>query len=991
MKRIISIILFAALTAAAVSARSIDAVIRVLGEDSRLVKGAVLVVDGTDVEISPSEDGLFHITVEDGAYVSVIKPNEYYRNFAVDGEDCTVRLTKADRLLSSGYGSFVTNRTSAIAADGANYSDFGHSSQTQVMNTLYGLIPGLNLKMTGSEPWASASSPEILVRGTGSYQGSSVLVLVDGVPRDVSTIDAMEVESVTVLKDAAALALYGVRGADGAVLVKTKRGGRKAMSIDLGYQFGVMTPTGVPEMAGASEYANALNEAYANDGRAPYYTAGDLNAIASGNPLIPTTDWRNQVMRNYGFDNNVHLTMDGSTERSSYFVYADVRSSRGFFNNTKHAEGMSSQLEYTSLKLRSNLDIKVTKTTDLALNLSARIQQQNQPYTGTDLASMYAAPSVGFPVFYKDTWTRSSIFVNPREEKTGRGYTALFSRFLSADLTLKQDFSFITKGLSAEVRVSYDNNADTYDSKTYGSVYFIPLPTRNAAGDITGYTFNEYGNDTEIAFGTGVNSQYMYMDIWAKIGYDRSFGRHKVSAAAIFNRSRMAYTGANNKYTYHDYILGANYNYDGRFIVNATGTASGSSHLMTGNKFRLYPAVGAAWVISNEDFMNGSMDLLKVKLSAGLTGQDSFLSYDMDKQFNGDGFFYIFNGATTQYGQAEGNLPALMIEPEKDMKFNVGVDFALHCGFSGAVDVFYNRRTNIRNAAGTVISGILGIGLTDNFTGEAENYGAELSLGYNGRSGDFNYWIRGNVAFTRNKILKINEEYAPKDYLYRQGGLISAFYGLESDGYYQIDDFDNGKLKEGIPVNTFASVRPGDVKYKDLNDDKKIDEYDYKYYDKSLSPEIYYGIQLGLSWKGLYANALFQGAGNYIVQTMLPSIYQPLYGGDKNISKHYLESYWTEKNPKGRYPRLTSQANNNNYRPSDLWTEKGDYFKLRELEIGYKFSARALQAIRIKEMGFFLRGNNLFSADSIRIMDPEHISTAYPFARTYSVGFNIEF
>ncbi len=991
MKRIIAIISFVAL-ATSVSAGPLDAVIRVLDENSRLLSGAVLEIESSGIEVSPSDDGLFRVSVEEGTMVSVVKPNEYYRAFTIEDEEITIQLTKADRLLSTGYDGFVTARTSAMAIDGADYSDFGHSSQTQVMNSLYGLIPGLNLTMTGSEPWASASSPGILIRGTGSYLGTSVLVLVDGVPRDVSTIDAKEVQSVTVLKDAASLALYGARGADGAILVTTKRGGNKAMNINAGYQFGILTPSRIPEMAGASEYANALNEAYMNDGLAPYYTTDDLKNIASGNQLIPSVNWREQLLRNYGFDHNVHMTMDGSTGRSSYFVYADVRSNRGFFDNTKYTEGMSSQLEYTSLKLRSNLDVKVTSTTDLTINLSARLQQQNQPYTGTDLTSMYTTPSLGFPVFHNDKWARSSIFVNPLEEKTGRGYTALFSRFLSADLTLKQDLSMITEGLSLEARVSYDNNANTYDSKTYSSAYFIPLPTRNEAGDITGYTFNEYGNDTEIAFGTGLSLQYMYMDIWAKLNYDRTFGRHKVNAAAIFNRSRTAYSGPNAKYTYHDYILAANYNYDGRFIVNATGTMSGSSRLQTGDKFRFYPAAGAAWVISNEDFMNGSMDLLKVKFSAGITGQDAYLSYDMDKQFNGEGYSYIFNGAVWSYGQMEGNLPSKNIEPEKDMKLNLGVEFALKEGFSGELNVFHNKRANIRNAAGTIVSGILGVGLTDVFTGEAENYGAELSLGYKGRAGDFDWYIRGNAAYTRNRITSINEEYAPKDYLYRQGGIISSFYGLESDGFYQASDFDSeGKLLASLPKNTFAAVRPGDVKYKDLNDDKRIDQYDYKYYDKSLVPVFYYGIQFGFAWKGLFMNAQFQGAGGHIVQTSLASIYQPLYGGDKNISKHYLESYWTEADPQGRYPRLTSQANNNNYRPSDLWTEKGDYFKLRELELGYKFGARWLNAVRINAMSVFLRGNNLFSIDRIKILDPEYISTGYPLARTYSAGINLEF
>lgn len=254
------------------------------------------------------------------------------------------------------------------------------------------------------------------------------------------------------------------------------------------------------------------------------------------------------------------------------------------------------------------------------------------------------------------------------------------------------------------------------------------------------------------------------------------------------------------------------------------------------------------------------------------------------------------------------------------------------------------------------------------------------------------YYVKGNISYAHNKITKIDEIYHPYPYLTRRGNSIGQFYGLVADGFYQESDFDaSGNLLPDVPASTFASVQPGDVKYKDLSGDGKIDNYDCSWQLKSNLPEIYYGFQLGLDWKGIGFNAWFQGTDGYTISTSLASIYQPLYNGDKNISKHYLENYWTPADTRARYPRLTTLDNKNNYLPSSLWTESGWFLKLREMELYYNLPHGIVDKWKLENVRIFMRGNNLFSIDDVKILDPEAVSFAYPTARTYSIGVNVNF
>lgn len=995
MKRIILTTALTIIMAACLYAEPISVKLTVVDKYGQPVEGVI--ISGNKLAGNSVTDisGNAHFASEKGDQITLELFNRYVKKVTVTSNEMRVQMDDNSRILGTGFNEFTTKETSSSAIDGIfTDEDICGSTQDQILGSLYGMLPGLQVSMPSSGTFPDAASPTLTVRGAGSCT-NGVLFIVDGVARDASSIDFGEVQSVSVLKDAASLAIYGLRGADGAVIVTTRRGGPQKFRANVDYMFGYQTPYGIPEMASPVEYANALNEARHNDGLMPYFSESDIKGIADGsNTVIPTADWRNLILRDQGYYHKATVTMDGSSDKTRYFIYANFKSNSGFFNNTNLTDGLQTQNQYTSLKLRTNLDVKVTRSTDLAINLSARIQQRQMPYNFSSLQSMYDTPSVGIPVKFNDRWTGTSTFSNPLGTILGKGNSVTFQRMLSGDITIRQDLSSLIKGLSAELRVAYDNSADITDSKSHEYAYYNFSPVYDSQGNLSDYNLNMFGNDTEIGFSSYLAYQYMQFSMWAKLEWERDFGKHHIKSMAMFNRDRRKLTGANNSRVYHDCILGADYSFGGKYLASIVLSGSGGSVLPTGDKYRFFPAASIGWIASKEDFLKGAgfLDFLKIRASYGVSGMDRNLSYDMDKQFNGAGKGFIFISPTISKGAAEGALPSTGIMPETDYKANAGIELRVLNGLSAEIDIFHNTRKHIRTIASNTTSEVIGIGLSDMFTGEMVNRGIEISVGWEHKTGNLKYWAKGNFSYARNTVTHIEEQYSPYSYMYQKGNSRNRFYGLVADGYYQPGDFDKeGNLLPGLPVNSFAAVQPGDVKYKDLNGDNRIDNYDCTFQLKSPYPEIYFGFQFGLEYKGAGFRAFFQGADSYTITTTLRSIYQPLYGNDKNISKHYLESYWSESHPYGRYPRLTTLDNSNNFRPSNLWTVDGGYLKLRELEIYYSFPKDILAKARMTDAKIFIRGNNLFSIDNVKIFDPEYISTGYPLARTFAVGFNMTF
>lgn len=884
--------------------------------------------------------------------------------------------------VSLGYGITIDKVSSTASADAVGQDELLMTESINVLNSLYGLIPGLEVSQGGSLPWTD--SPYLTVRGRGSFNGNSVLVIVDGVERSASMINPNEIDRVTVLKDAAATAIYGNRGANGVIVITTKRGTAAKTRVKAGYTAGAVTPFRIPEMADSYEYATAVNEALANDGLAARYSEADLAAIRSGNvDYLPNNDWRSMILRSNGWTHNMNISVDGAKDKLRYFTYVDFDSYSGIFKDTGINDGYSTQAKSSSMKARTNIDSQLTKTTVIRFNFMGRLEQYQEPQQGSSLASMYSTPALAFPVMHDGHYVRSAMFSNPYEDKVGLGYHTSMHRTLLADFAVDQDLRFILPGLRAYAMIAYDNDATINDNRPFTDSYYQMNYVREDGTNISGADFTSFGDNVGNGFNVYLGGQHMTFSNFEKLSYDNSFGKHHIDAAAIFSLNHTRYTGANNVYIYQDNILNVNYGYDGRYFLSTTLTHAGSAKLASGDKYRLLPAVSAAWIISRESFMEGSsFDLLKLRGSYGISACDRFLSYDMDQQYNGGGGSYIFNNKDYIGGLQEGALPSPQLDPEKDHKANIGLEGSIGGRFSFQIEGFYNHRNCMRVNSSGAFSSTLGIGVNDNCTGEASNIGGEIMLSWKDRIGSVEYHLDANVSYSRSKVLYFAEEFHPYEWMDYTGMPINAWYGLTSDGFYRKSDFTDDScstLAAGVPYSTFVDAKPGDVKYKDMNNDGKIDAYDYSYHDDARP--VIFGFQAGLKWKNFGVEALFNGVVGNVTSINLDSVYRPLYNNDKNISKAALANHWTEDNPDAGFPRLTTLSNNNNYAASDIWTSKLSFLKLRNVYLWYDLG----------DIRFFVRGNNLLSIDTIKLFDPESISLDYPSMRSFQAGVKYSF
>ena len=903
-----------------------------------------------------------------------------------------------DSLLYLGYDKAVSADLSTVSASSLSAEALQISHGRQALAGIAGLLPGVNITSSGNLP---DNGQSVFVRGRGSFNGNSVMYVVDGIERNPSFISAEEVENITVLKDAAAIAIYGNRGADGVIVITTKKGRTPGMKISADYSLGVSTPFAMPEMADGPTYASAINEALANDGLAARYTEADLNAIAQGSPLFPSVDWQSQVLRKTAFTHDFNLTLEGNERRFRYFVYANYNGYDGLFANTGMNEGYSTQFQNSCLKLRTNLEAEMTRTTKIRINMMGRLSQTQQPYAGTYVSEIYTTPAIAFPLKTEDgIWACSELFSNPLARYTQSGYSVGVQRTLLADLSLVQDLSMLTPGLSFTLKGAFDNSAIINESRSKSYKYAKLSYGRNESGDVERLEWSEYGNDTDLSFssslagGSNVNNNF---SATAMLDYGRTFGKHGVDLSLIASADRWKNRGKGNVYSYIDYIVRASYDYGHRYLLDLVGTYSGSAFLEQGKKFRFYPAVSAAWILSNESFLRdvSALQLLKLRASYGVCGYDARLGYGLDTPNNGDGGRFNYMIGSSEQGMAQGAYPSYGALPETDYKANLGLDIRAFGGLEISAELFRNHRKNIKVSSAGVYSSILGLGAPYIFNGETLNWGGELSASWSKQLGDWFWHLGGTISYTRDRIIEMGEEFHPYGYQYRTGHSITSLVLYTSDGLYGTDDFDaEGALLPSYPQSALdgKALQPGDVRYKDLNGDGIIDVNDKSYMDRYHSlPSAVYGLQLGAKWKGFGVEAVFDGRIGQSVQLTTSSVYWPL-NYDKNISMHYYLNRWTPDNQDARYPRLTTLTNANNYQGgSDFWVESADWFKLRSLYLYYSFRSDALMRARLRELTLFVRGLNLFSIDRIGIFDPESITLGYPSVRTVSLGVKCTF
>lgn len=915
----------------------------------------------------------------------------------------------SDEVVQIGYHKAQRLEESTSSVSTVYNEEFNKRSAKNIANSLFGYGTGLTT-LQGSGRYADAE-PTFFVRGLQSLSTNNPLILVDGIERDITDVTPEEVETVTVLKDAAAVAIYGNKGINGVVNITTKRGAYNTREIKFTYDHGFGWQARKPKFVDSYSYASAMNEALTNDGLTARYTSDELNAFRSGQYpyLYANVDWLGKTYRDMDATNIYNISFRGGASKFRYYAMANLTTNKGFIANPYMNDGYSTQDQYSRANLRTNLDIDLTEKTKLKLNLLGILSETRTPGAnaddkeGADLWDMiYTLPSAAFPARLENgTWGGSATWAgtkNPLAVSQAAAYTKFHERTLFADMTLTQDLSSITPGLGASGMLSYDNYAQYWENHSKTFVYGSNSVTaweNGVPGNTTYYTDGKessMGSDAKCIAFTRV------FNFAAALFYDKQINE----ANKIYSQLKWDYEYRNTKGTDQTWYrqnasFYTHYGYKDKYFADLSIIASASNKLAPGHRWSVSPTIGLAWIMSKENFMKDIswINFMKLRASFGVINTDRLPLDDDDEVTNyweqtyGGGSFYPFdtNYSVGTQSWSLGRLASLNSTHEKAYKYNFGLDASLFNGLDFSFDAYYERRSDIWVSSSGHYSSVLGFTAPYENGGIVDSWGVEIGANYRKRIADVTLNVGANFTLAKNEIIEQMEEPRMYDNLITTGNPLKQTYGMQVLGYFK-DQVDI----ENSPKQAFGEVKPGDIKYKDVNGDNIIDANDKVAIGYSTTaPEIYYSFNLGAEWKGLGFDAMFQGTGRYSAVLNTKSLYWPLIN-NTTISQEYYDNRWTPENQDAKYPRLSSQSNENNYQTNTLWLADRSFLKLRSVELYYKFPQALMKKSKIlNNAKVYVRGVDLLCFDKINIADPEVYGATYPLTRSVVAGLTIGF
>lgn len=890
-----------------------------------------------------------------------------------------------------------TSAVSVITSESTN-----KRSAKNIGNSILGQGSGL-ISLQNSGNYAGIN-PTFYIRGMQSLDGNTPLFVVDGIERDIQYISAEEVESVSVLKDAAATALYGYKGANGVVLITTKRGKFNSKEIKVNLDHAINFMAHKPKFVDAQTYAKAMNEAYANDGfENPRYTQEEVDAFGSSKYpyLYPNVNWVDETFRNHSVTNMLNASFTGGGEKFKYYALLDLQYDNGFVKNPDTHEGYSTNNKYVKGNLRMNMDMILSKNTTMKVNLLGVLAESNAPGNSAKLWDMvYGLPSAAFAVKDEDgKWGGNSTWagtVNPVAQSQDAGYSRNHNRGIYTDLTIRQELPAVLKGLAVQGRIAYDHFSNIYEnySKTY--VYGSPTVVDWLDGKPQlGKAFTG-GSESDLGASISTNSFTRRFHADASADYQNTFGAHSIYSQLKYDYEFSDEFAINSTLYRQNISWYTHYGLLDRYFLDLALIESGSNRLAPGSKWALSPTVSAAWVLSKENFMKNLnwVDFLKLRASYGIIQTDilpeSGWMYYM-QQYQTTGGTYPFNsGFQSDFGRTYLDAIATSgLTREKAAKFNAGVDATLFGGLDFSFDGFYQRRSNIWVSIAGKYSSELGVDASYEGDGIVDSWGWEASLDYNKQIGEVKFNIGANIDYYRSQIKEQDE--APKLYpnLVSTGHRVSQLFGYKAIGFFK----DQADIDASKPQLLGSTPRPGDIKYEDVNGDGQIDTNDKTAIGYStVAPEIYYNIHLGVEWKGLGIDAMFQGTGRYSGVLSTKSMYKPLVG-NTTISQYYYDNRWTpETAGTAKFPALSSTSNANNYNTNTLWMFDRSFFKLRNIEVYYNFPKAMLAKTKLLNAAkLYVRGVDLFSFDHLDESDPEVFGATNPLNRSIVAGLSVIF
>ena len=924
-----------------------------------------------------------------------------------------------------------------------NFSDVAENPIVNNMHKMTGHLSGLMIFQSNGEPGVEAS--RALIRGQRSMRSNDPVILVDGFERDMSLLDPDEIETITIMKDAAATAQYGLRGGNGIISVTTKRGQVGKIKVTLSASGGFKQNVTTPKLMNSYNYATLYNEAQYNDydngertaeqlaAFQPKYTAAVLEKYrqaASGNYesemdkyLYPDINWYDDYVKKNTWQQRYNITANGGTAYAKYFVAVGYLKNDGVFNTDKDANTYKTNADMNMITLRSNLDIQATRKMLVSVNFSARQEQRTYPGSASDFSSrvfqsLYRTTPNAHPVHNPDGSLAGTndYKTNPYGLLNNQGYSLGYIRNLDADITLKHKLDFITQGLNVSGTFAFDTyfQQTTSRNKTF-AVYQLEK-TANADG-----TFEPvYAEDGSLTYSTnigtassmGTSGSYpgAVRTLAWKINFDyqRDFGKHSVAGIMEYNQRQIHQeSNTNLPRQYLNLNTRLSYAYDNRYLFDFTAGYEGSEQFPKGDRFGFFPAVSAGWVLSNENFLSGSrfLSFLKIRASYGLTGLDDLGS--------GSYFLHLYrfkSNGTTQYGKSlpastsvkytvwsESALAQKVVTWAKIEKANIGIDAAfLDNKLDLSVDIFQEKSKDIMIEP--PFTYLLGTKIAFAPLGKMENKGLDMSLSYNDHIGSVKYRLFGVYTTYSDKVIENGELTPLYAYQTRKGRPQNQAWGLQTLGYFTQADLDNPNTPSQTELD---NVRPGDLRYKDQNGDGIIDSNDQVFLGRQ-SNNNQASFQLELGYKGFDFSVQMVGQWGGSMSLNNESAYEFYQNG--GVLEHHLNRY-NPRDPdsyvdhgmkfyKGDYPRLSLTKTTNNRQSSDFWRVSTDLLRLKTIELGYTFNADQLKKLRLENLRIYVSGYNLASWSATDLVDVEANSGSgivYPIQRIWSFGAKISF
>jgi TonB-linked SusC/RagA family outer membrane protein len=998
----------------------------VRGADGLPLPGVSVIIVGTKKSTESDFDGKYLIDAKKGnvlrfSYVGM-------KTIDITVEDKTTvdivfeaEVAALDNVVVVGFGKqkklSLTGAVTTVDVD-----DLKNNPTSSLSNAFAGNVAGVVSMSQSGQPGKNIS--EFWIRGVSTFGGgSSPLVLIDNIERSLNDVNVEDVKTLTVLKDGAETAMYGARGANGVILITTKRGSDGKIKIDFKDEFIYNTRTITPEFEDGLTYANLLNESRITRNQGAIYKPEELEILRLGlDPdLYPNVDWKDQILKDGAMTYRANLNMSGGGPTSRYFVSGSYVNEGGMYKvDESLKDDYNTNANYQRWNYRINTDFNITSTTVAKIGVAGSLSKRNSPGIGDGdfWGSLFGYSPIRTPILYSNGYVPaigSGNQTNPWVMATQTGYNENWISTVQTNVTVEQDLNFITQGFNMRGIIGYDiGNANDIQRRKWPEQWRADR-SRDANGNLVFTHISDPIELTQTSNSSG--SRLEFYDLM--LNYDRGFGGHNVGGAIRFTRNETVQTvnigtDIKNGIARRNQNLAGRvlYNWENKYFINFNFGYSGSENFAPGKQYGFFPAISGAWNIAGEKFIKNHvnwLNVLKIRYSYGKAGNDQLAGgerfpylYTISPILNNEGlpdggYQYADYGSDRYYGgMIYSQVASSNVTWEVATKQNLGFDIEAR-GFSANLDFFNEKRTGIYMAR-DFLPGMVGLESTPRANvGIVKTKGLDGRFSYTMNVGEFNLTARGNITYSQNEIVERDEENNVYGYQNQAGYRIDQSRGLVSLGLFKdYDDIRNS------PKQTFGDYQPGDIKYKDVNGDGIVNDGDRVAIGATARPNLMYGIGTSVNWKGFSLGVLFQGAGKSTFSTYGKTVHAFSEGEWGQVMKGVMgDNRWisadisgdpSTENPNASYPRLSFGPNPNNFRESTFWLRDGSYIRFKTLDFGYNLPKKFANKARMESIRLYFIGSNLVTWSKFKLWDPELASPRgedYPLAKSFTLGFSL--